>query len=159
MSIGKSSIARAAGSVSTAKPAKSSPTSKSAKTIPANPDAVFLEIFPDGLIPCAAAPATEASKELVQSIRKYGILLPVLVCRTEAGELYLADGCKRIAVAKQLGLSTVPARVIPVADAKSALRIYQTLGATSSAPQKMNLHDAKFQAVVSITDDMPDYLL
>lgn len=151
MSIGKSSIARAAGAVGTNKSAAKKETSAKALEF------VYSEVVLADLIPMASAPATEASSALVKSVRTFGIIEVLTVCRISDGKLYLLNGCKRVAAARKFGLETLPAKIITVETYKDALKLYRELGIDSDHKQK--LHDAKFTAIVSLADDMPDYLL
>ena len=155
MSIGKNSIARAASSAMAAKNTKN--ISKPAKTFLSEMESVYLEVKTADLMPCTATFKMDIPQKLIQSIQKYGILEPLIICRLKNGELRVAAGLRRLLAARQLQLQTVPARVFVVADEKEVLRIRRTLSECSQQPVK--LQDVKFSAIVSLTDDMPDYLL
>lgn len=60
--------------------------------------------------------------EFVASIREHGVLVPVLVQRTEAGQFLVRDGQRRTLAAVEVGLASIPAR-IEVADGDEARRI------------------------------------
>lgn len=53
--------------------------------------------------------------DLVESVRRVGILVPVLVQRVAKGRevFFIVDGRRRLKAAKQVGLSHVPTRVLP----------------------------------------------
>ena len=151
MSIGKSSIARAAGTVSARSTAVKKETSQ--KTL----EFVYSDVSLAELIPITSSPETDVSSTLLKSVRTYGIIEPITVCRISDGKLYLLNGCKRVAAATKLKLETLPAKIITVETYKDALKLYRELNI--GLEQGTKLHDAKFTAIVSISDSMPDYLL
>ena len=51
--------------------------------------------------------------ELAASIKKYGVLQPVVAERTHRGRLVLRFGQRRVAAARKAGLATVPTLVVP----------------------------------------------
>lgn len=93
------------------------------------PGARLVNLSPDQIVPNAAQPRTEFSKEkldeLVASIREVGVLQPIVVrplaggtgagtAGTEMFELIMGE--RRLRATKQLGLSTIPAVIKNTAD-------------------------------------------
>ncbi|MBR7133836.1 MAG: ParB N-terminal domain-containing protein [Clostridia bacterium] len=150
MSIGKSSIARAAGSVTSA---HSTPTAK-----PKMPTSTLIPVELKSikyLTPQAADRGT-APADLVASIRKAGVISPLLIARTQKNDLYLLDGHLRVAAAVELKTEQLSAVVIPVENKKAASAIFKELNAVS--PKHDVIREAKFEAI-SLTKEMPYYLL
>ncbi len=102
MSIGKSSLARAAAA--TARPtAEAAPKQDTMTSCAVAVDAIRL---PKG----QKLPA--ASAQLVASIAKNGVLEPLTLAQTGSETLILLSGASRLAAAKEAGLDTVPAVVV-----------------------------------------------
>lgn len=93
------------------------------------PGARLVNLSPDQIVPNAAQPRTEFSKEkldeLVASIREVGVLQPIVVrplaggtgAGTAGAEMFeLIMGERRLRATKQLGLSTIPAVIKNTAD-------------------------------------------
>ena len=55
-----------------------------------------------------------AERSILNSMRQYGQLTPVVVCRLTAGEHELLDGFKRLRAARQLGLKELTVRYLEV---------------------------------------------
>ncbi|MCX5812458.1 MAG: ParB N-terminal domain-containing protein [Proteobacteria bacterium] len=55
---------------------------------------------------------TDSFKSLMQSIKDKGILEPLIVTGQDDGTYFLICGERRLVAARQLGLESVPARVI-----------------------------------------------
>ena len=129
MSIGKNSIARAVNSTA---PAKKEPVKKETKPAPKKIDPALL-VVETALVKCVKGfyLKEKASKELVASIKKNGIIEPILVAATEDGKFYLLDGALRLDAAKTLGLKTILAVVTPVKDEAEARAIYKEFKATA----------------------------
>ncbi len=106
MSIGKSSLARAAA-VSAPRAAAESTLSQPLWT--ARQVAVTAITLPKG------ASLAQADAALVKSIKKHGLLEPLTLAQTEDGALVLLGGTRRLAAAIAAGLDTVPAAVMPMA--------------------------------------------
>ena len=92
---------------------------------------------------------------LVESVRKYGIIQPLLIKKIDDNSYTIISGHKRFFAAKKLGLKTVPAIVLDVtaseaSELASELAKYEITTAYSTA------YKAAAQAS---KNDMPDYLL
>ena len=61
---------------------------------------------------------------LADSIRIYGVLQPILVRRMHGGFYELIAGARRLRGAEMAGLLTIPAIVLPVGEAESAILAY-----------------------------------
>lgn len=152
MSIGKNSIARAAGSAAPAPAARpAQPEVPSVAHLPVEPAAVG---FLKGAAPTSAdgAPST-----LLTSIRRRGVLTPVLLARTPDGALWLLEGYRRLDAAKTLKLAALPAVVVPVESEWEALRLFDELQGTRRATA--DVREGKFRAAAMMDHDMPTYLL
>lgn len=114
MSIGKSSLARAAAA--TARPT-AEPTPKQ-DTLSACAVAVSAIRLPKG------HKYPEATAELVASISKNGVLEPLTLAQTGEEKLTLLSGARRLVAAKEAGLETVPAVIVcmTAAEASAARR-------------------------------------
>ncbi len=92
---------------------------------------------------------------LVDSVKKYGILQPILLRRIDDNSYSVISGHKRFFAAKKLGFKSVPAVVLDVSAAvarelTSELAKYETVTAYSGS----------YRAVASASrNSMPDYLL
>ncbi|HHV11249.1 MAG TPA: ParB N-terminal domain-containing protein [Clostridiales bacterium] len=120
-----------------------------------------------------------ALPELVKSIRKFGMLEPVIVRRLEDGQFQLLSGGSRLQAVKELGLETITARVFEGISDTQAKTIYRDLHRNDGAGKvkseekggaleqkdpddgrnKENIHELKFKIVTTLSRDMPDYLL
>ncbi len=110
MSIGKSSLARAAAA--TARPsAEAAPKQDTMTSCAVAVEAIRL---PKG----QKFPA--ASADLVASIAKKGVLEPLTLAQTGEEKLILLSGAGRLAAAKEAGLDTVPAVVVCMTAAEAA---------------------------------------
>lgn len=151
MSIGKSSIARAASATPAAPSRPAQPEMAAVAHLPVETAAVG---FLPGAVPTSAdnAPST-----LLTSIRRRGILMPLLLARTPDGALWLLDGYRRLDAAKSLKLSTLPAVVVTVEGEKEAVRLFDELQSTRKATA--DVREGKFRAAAMMDHDMPTYLL
>ena len=128
MSIGKNSIARAVNSTAPAK--------KEVKPASKNKEIVILSVAVADIKSVKGFYTKEkAQEELVLSIKEKGIIEPLFVASTADGKFYLLDGALRLDAAKTLGLKTVSAVVIAVADEPEARAIYKELKNTAKKPQ------------------------
>ena len=110
MSIGKSSLARAAAA--TARPTtESAPKQDTMTSCAVAVDAIRL---PKG------QKLPDASAQLVASIAKNGVLEPLTLAQTGSETLTLLSGASRLAAAKEAGLDTVPAVVVCMTAAEAA---------------------------------------
>ncbi len=144
MSIGKSSIARAVN-VTNATPAQAKKENNNLIIQKFNIDEI-------GLL------RDTASSTLADSVKKHGVLCPVLVAITAKGDKWLLDGYKRIAAAKELKIESVDTVVINVASKNEANRLYKEL--ISLKPQITDdIHEEKFRVLAVKDHDLPAYLL
>ncbi|MDD6175206.1 MAG: ParB/RepB/Spo0J family partition protein [Firmicutes bacterium] len=156
MSIGKSSIARAAEAAAAPAAARSSNAAKT-KTPAPKPQTLLTAVSPALLRPLAVTRG-EASQELIRSVRKHGILVPLLAANVN-GEYLVLLGEHRLAAARELGLAEVPVCVVEAEDEKAALRLMQEVrSARSHAPD--SIQNEKFYAAAGVSDEeLPVYLL
>lgn len=75
---------------------------------------VVTENLPIGLIDGPLL-GDDPGSDLVSSVKRVGILVPVIVQRIAKGKeaFYLVDGRRRLKAAKEAGLDIVPARILP----------------------------------------------
>ncbi|MDO4608157.1 MAG: ParB/Srx family N-terminal domain-containing protein [Clostridia bacterium] len=100
--------------------------------------------------------ATDLS--LLESVKKHGVLCPVLVAITDKGDKWLIDGYSRIAAAKELGSTDIDAVVINVGNKNDVNRLYKEL--LSLKPKTAdNIHEEKFKVLAVKDHDLPAYLL
>ena len=153
MSIGKNSIARAAGSKTTAPKQTVTEPAVAATTEHITVATAAVNTF------ASAAPtaADKAPSTLLTSVRRRGILEPLLLARIPDGTLYLLLGYRRLDAAKTLGLDTVPAVVVAAESEKEALRLFDEMQGTRRATA--DLREGKFRAAAMTTSDLPTYLL
>lgn len=146
MSIGKSSLARAAAA--TARPtADAAPKQDTMTSCAVAVDAIRL---PKG----QKLPA--ASAQLVASVAKNGILEPLTLAQTGSETLTLVSGAGRLAAAKEAGLDTVPAVVVcmTATEAAAARReIVRFVGTTEK------LVSAQADKPTAVGQAMPAWLL
>ncbi len=144
MSIGKSSIARAVN-VTKDTPAQAKKDNKNLIVQKFGIDEI-------GLL------TDDTALALVASVKKHGLLCPVLVAITEKGDKWLVDGYKRLAAAKELGLEAVDAVVVNVVNKNDVNRLYKEL--TALKPQANdNIREEKFKVLAVKDHDLPAYLL
>jgi hypothetical protein len=68
-------------------------------------------------------PGRQPDEALIASVKKFGLLQPVLVTRVEAGNYTLLAGSRRLGAARAAGLNDVPALLVPPEKA-GALDVY-----------------------------------
>ena len=109
-------------------PAARSPREKEVETIgapapvesgvPVREDLRLIELDPARIAINPDQPRREFSREELEALRtsvgRDGVLQPIVVRRTESGAFQLVAGERRLRVAKDLGLSALPARVLEV---------------------------------------------
>lgn len=129
MSIGKNSIARAANATA---PAKKEPVKKETKPAPKRQETTLL-VVETASVKCVKGfyLKEKASKELLASVKKNGIVEPLFIAAADDGKFYLLDGALRLDAAKTLALKTISAVVTPVKDEAEARAIYKELKATA----------------------------
>ncbi|MBP5313084.1 MAG: ParB N-terminal domain-containing protein [Clostridia bacterium] len=169
MSIGKSSISRA-GKVAEkviGNPDESLRFFAEPSAAPAvMPDDVKLEYVPlenilptydEEMITCAGT-----FDDVVESVKKYGILIPMLLRRVDTDKgplLRIITGHKRFYAAHKLGLKTVPAQII-VCDDKTAALIYHETTRYDSRTKAMDSVSSRISSGdLQISDELPSYLL
>lgn len=82
---------------------------------------IDLLVWEDG--PFAALPQ-ESYEGLRESIRRRGVISPIVVRRMEDGRYWVIDGRNRIRACLELGLSEIPARVLDVTQEEAELLTY-----------------------------------
>lgn len=144
MSIGKSSLARAAAI--NARPIAENTPTQSTMTC----RQVAVESIAKGK---GKITPTEA---LVKSIAKNGVIEPLLLAQTAEGELILIAGARRLAAAKELGLDTVPAAIVNMtaAEATAARREIARFAASTEKSVSVAAEQA-----TSVGQAMPSWLL
>ncbi len=146
MSIGKSSIARAASVKASAQEnAEKTLTTPSFTTVLAEK----VELLSEGNAGDIAS--------LKKSIERRGILSPLLIGATAGGKLWLIDGTRRLAAALELGISDVPAMIVSIENKAAAVRLKKEIGGTKAATY--DIREEKFRILEENRHDMPYYLL
>lgn len=148
MSIGKSSIARAVNATATVKAQNTGSAIGNVTSFP---------IDNIGVLTIAKTP--DNINSLKQSIEKRGILCPVLVCVTAKGDVWLIDGYRRLAAAKELGLTQINAVILNVENKRDANNIYTELLKTKTVGKTDEIHEEKFRVLCVKDHDLPAYLL
>ena len=104
-------------------PAPSSPAITSSTPAPQQP-AGILDVLVASVVPNPRQPRREFEdagiKELAESIRAEGLMQPIVVRKVGAG-FELIAGERRLRAFRQLGIKVIPARVLEVSDAASAV--------------------------------------
>ncbi len=145
MSIGKSSLARAAAA--TARP--------TAETAPKQDTMTCCEVAVDTIRLPKGQKLPVASEALTASVAKNGILEPLTLAQTGGETLTLLSGARRLAAAKQAGLDTVPAVVVGLTAAEaSAARREITRFAAADTPAH-----AQADKPTAVGQAMPAWLL
>lgn len=144
VSIGKNSLARAAaanGSRAAAETAK-------------NP-ATLREVACQAILPLKGRKWADAAPELIASVKKHGVIQPVLLAQTGPDELRVLDGAARVSAALAAELKTVPAVILELTAAEAtALRKELVKFAASAAPSPVTATE-----VTAVGQAMPDWLL
>lgn len=96
----------------------------------------------------------DSNKAVTDSVKKFGILVPLVTYRNEKQEVVLLKGYNRLAAAKAAGLGEVPVTFVEVADEKQAKKIYEEIRRFDYVEKKEG-----YEVVSSITVNMPSYLL
>lgn len=94
--------------------------------------------------------------ELTLSIKKYGLLEPVILRKLKDNQFQLLSGYKRMESVKENGENSILARVLEEMSDSDAKGIYEELHKNSNIN---NIHELKYQVISSIQSDMPEYLL
>lgn len=146
MSIGKSSIARAAS--------VKAPAQQNTEKVIIAPS--FTSVLAEKIELLSEGNAGDIAS-LKKSIERRGILSPLLIGATASGKLWLIDGARRLAAALELGISDVPAMVVSVENKAAAARLQKEIGGTKAVTY--NIHEEKFRLLEENRRDMPYYLL
>ena len=114
-----------------------------------------VEILVDGVV----CKTVTDNKKTEESVKKYGVILPIIVEETAEG-LKVIDGTKRVCALKTLGVKTVKAVVISDGKGISAeLKKFEKQVKTSEKKEK-SIHEEKFDMVKRLgEEEMPVYLL
>lgn len=117
----------------------------------------ILPTYDRDMISCAAT-----FDDVVESVKKYGILIPMLLRRieTDRGPLYrIIMGHKRFYAAQKLGLKTVPAEII-VCDDRTAALIYNEAVRYDSRSKSLDSAPSRpASASAPQSGELPHYLL
>ena len=119
----------------------------------------------------------EASEALIKSIKKFGLMVPVVLF-SDGGKLWIVSGRSRLAAAKACGLATVKAVIVETdgsgcaAAKKDLFAVYSDAAheeiavtavskdaSVQSSAACNDIHEEKFNAIRSIGSKLPDYLL
>ena len=151
MSIGKSSIARAVASGNTATKTQSEKNDNLTLT--------KFDIDKIGYLSIAEVIGEDDVTRLKESIKKRGVLCPVLVAVTPKNEIWLLDGYRRLYAAKSAGISQIDAVVIKADNKTEANRIYKEINQPKPSPKSDDIHQEKFRVLAVKDHDLPSYLL
>ena len=154
MSIGKSSLARAAVVANTA-PA---PAPASIHDEPEAPRYVCVTV---PVVRIAADPAVTATDALCRSVQKRGILSPILLAQTAPDAYRVLDGERRLAAAIACGLTAVPAVTVAMtaAEAGAARREIQRFDAPAATPAIPSAPEIADRHITTVGQSMPAWLL
>ena len=151
MSIGKSSIARAASNANTQSHNKSEKSNCST--------VAKFNIDKIGVLSIAETPSDNDCLKLKESIKKRGIICPVLVAITPKEDVWLIDGYRRFYTAKELGITDIDAVVITVKSKTEANSLYKEMCLSTSHKNGDSIHQEKFNVLAVKDHDLPAYLL
>ena len=114
-----------------------------------------VEILVDGVV----CKNVTDNKKTEDSVKKYGVILPIIVEETAEG-LKVIDGAKRVCALKTLGVKTVKAVVISDGKGISAeLKKFEKTVKVAEKKEK-SIHEEKFDMVKRLgEEEMPVYLL
>ena len=146
MSIGKNSIARAVNATAT-------------KPTAAQNDNVITNLCVDNIGFLSVATTSDDIEDIKSNVSKRGVLCPVLVASTQKGDLWLIDGYRRVAAAKELKLTQIAATVINVENKSEANRIYTELSKLKPVEKTTDIQEEKFRVLCVKDHDLPTYLL
>lgn len=147
MSIGKSSIARAVNA-------------SAVKTQNNDTKTISLNKFSTDSIGLLGIATTSADiTSLKASVKKRGILSPVLVAATTKGEIWLIDGYARLSIAKELGIEQIDATVVRLDNKRDANNLYIEINKSKPSKTDDNIHQEKFRIVAIKDRDLPIHLL
>lgn len=97
---------------------------------------------------------------LVESIRRYGLIEPVILRRVKENQFQILSGYKRFQAIRELGMETITARILDKLDEKKAKDIFEELHKNNATDTTTDtIHATKFQMVSTSSREMPTYLL
>jgi hypothetical protein len=96
---------------------------------------------------------------LMESIKKWTILVPLMVYVDKSDTLRLISGRKRLAIAKELGMDLVPCQLIKGITQKQIEELRHEFQAEPKKDSKPSIHEEKFKIASSVQSTLPDYLL
>ena len=146
MSIGKNSLARAAAAAGT-KPAPSVEAAPSVAT-------GYCEVDPSTIRLVKGDKRVIPSEAMVASVKKQGIVEPLLLAQCDE-QLLLLGGSRRLAAAKEAGLTSVPA-VIRDMTAAQATALRRELKQFAVTDEAVSVGDS---SATVVGQDMPSWLL
>ena len=92
---------------------------------------------------------------LMESIKKWTILVPLIVYVDKSNKLTVISGKKRLKIAKELEMDVVPCQLIEGASEAQIKEIREEL----EKYKLDSIHEEKFRVVSSLQTKLPDYLL
>ncbi len=152
MSIGKSSLARAAAAAGT----RPAPVAETAPVVTG-----LQEVAVEAISAATGDKLpVRADQGLVSSIAEKGLLEPLLLAQPAPGQLVLLAGGRRLAAAKKAGLSTVPAviREMSATEAAACRKELKRFAAPATKTAKAET-PAATSAATAVGQSMPDWLL
>jgi hypothetical protein len=96
-------------------------------------------------------------EDLKTSIRKFGVIEPLIAREIETDNFQLLSGYTRLKAASELGLVQVKCEILRDISDETAKEIYLELH--KDKPPFNELHKTKFTLISNIKHDLPDYLL
>jgi hypothetical protein len=96
---------------------------------------------------------------LMESIKKWTILIPLMVYVDKSDKLTVISGRKRLAIAKELGMDLIPCQLIKGITQKQIDELRHEFQAEPKKDSKPSIHEEKFNVVASVQTTLPDYLL
>ena len=155
MPVGKGSLKRATKATQEKKETKTAETTKN--EISALTENNVIELDPA----CISFRTTRKNDKMIESVKKYGVILPVVVVKE--GEGWKAvDGARRLTALVKLGVPKVKAVVLE-GDAEAVrkeIAKFAKVETVVQAPAKDDIHEEKFKVVRRLgEDDFPTYLL
>jgi hypothetical protein len=96
---------------------------------------------------------------LMESIKKWTILVPLMVYVDKLDKLRIISGRKRLAIAKELGMDLIPCQLIKGITQKQVEELRYELQTESKKDSEPSIHEEKFNLVASVQTTLPDYLL
>jgi hypothetical protein len=96
-------------------------------------------------------------EDLKTSIRRFGVIEPLIIRELESGDLQLLSGYKRLKAASEVGLTHIKYEMLRDISDEAAQEIFHELHKDKSPVDAM--HKAKFSVISKIKHDLPEYLL